>query len=306
MAIVAKRIPGGPRVPRHRFGGDWTQAKLDVIVAYLTAYTTALDKTPFRTAYVDAFAGSGYRSGRRGSDDATSELLLPLTADEPQELLAGSARIALTTTPRFHRYIFIEKDATRCSELGQLAKEFPELASDVEIRRADANEAIRDLCSKNWSRRRAVLFLDPYGMQVEWTTIVAIAATHAIDLWVLFPLGVGVNRLVTRSGEIPESWRHRLDVMLGCRDWYDAFYSTERSPTLFGDEMLTRVKAGTDVIGQYFNDRLRTVFADVAARPRVLSNSKNCPLYLLCFAVGNTAGAPIALRIANHLLNGVT
>jgi hypothetical protein len=35
-----------------------------------------------------------------------------------------------------------------------------------------------------------VLFLDPYGMQVDWTTIEAIARTKAIDLRVLFPLGI--------------------------------------------------------------------------------------------------------------------
>jgi len=44
------------------------------------------------------------------------------------------------------------------------------------------------------------------------------------------------------------------------------------------------------------------VFAAVAEEPKVLRNSTNCPLYLLCFAVGNKQGAPIALRIANHLL----
>ena len=31
----------------------------------------------------------------------------------------------------------------------------------------------------------------------------------------------------------------------------------------------------------------------------------NCPLYLLCFAVGNKGGKDIALRIANHLLKEV-
>ncbi len=38
-------------------------------------------------------------------------------------------------------------------------------------------------------------------MQVDWKTIEAVAATKAIDLWLLFPLGVGVNRLLTRSGD---------------------------------------------------------------------------------------------------------
>ena len=46
----------------------------------------------------------------------------------------------------------------------------------------NANLEIQNLCNKDWRSRRAVLFLDPYGMQVEWKTIEAIAATKAIDL----------------------------------------------------------------------------------------------------------------------------
>jgi hypothetical protein len=39
----------------------------------------------------------------------------------------------------------------------------------------------------------------------------------------------------------------------------------------------------------------------------VLRNSRNVPLYLLCFAVGNAGkGKDIALRIANHLLKEVS
>ena len=53
---------------------------------------------------------------------------------------------------------------------------------------------------------------------------------------------------------------------------------------------------------RYFNDRLKSIFAAVADEPKVLRNSANSPLYLLCFAAGNPKGAPIALRIASHLL----
>lgn len=142
----------------------------------------------------------------------------------------------------------------------------------------------------------------PYGMQVEWKTIEAIAATKAIDLWVLFPLGIGVNRLLTRSGEIPESWRRRLDLLLGTTDWYDELYRVEPDRTLFRQNEERVVKASTETIGRYFNARLRNAFADVAPEPKVLRNSTSCPRYLLCFAVGNQNGAPTALRIANHLL----
>jgi three-Cys-motif partner protein len=307
---MPSRIPKKGSSKAHRFGGDWTTAKLDVLAKYLAQYTTALrDKPtrehPFRKGYIDAFAGTGYRDARREGaavDASQASLLLPdLAEKEPQELLDGSARLALKTVPRFDRYVFIERSPERCAQLEALKAEFPNLAEDIQIRQGDANTEIQDLCKKDWRSHRAVLFLDPYGMQVEWKTIEAIAETNAIDLWLLFPLGIGVNRLLTRSGEIPESWRKRLDLLLGTADWYDEFYRVERTRTLFGEADHV-VKATTETIGRYFNKRLKTVFPAVAEEPRVLRNSANCPLYLLCFAVGNDRGAPIALRIANHLL----
>jgi len=150
------------------------------------------------------------------------------------------------------------------------------------------------------------MFLDPYGMQVEWATIEAIAAAKAIDLWLLFPLGIAVNRMVTRSGDIPVRWRERLDLMLGSSDWYDEFYRVEPAPTLFGDDGTRLVKVSQDVIGRYFTRRLRALFSGVAERPAVLQNSRGTPLYLLCFAVGNPAGTSTALRIADHILAGAT
>ena len=142
-------------------------------------------------------------------------------------------------------------------------------------------------------------------MQVEWGTIEAVARTKAIDLWLLFPLGIGVNRLLTKSGDIPPGWRRRLDLLLGTSDWYDKFYQVETQRTLFKNDEERVVKASIETIGRYFNERLKTVFPAVAEQPGMLRNSAQCPLYLLCFAVGNQVGAPIALRIANHLLKKV-
>lgn len=294
---------------RHRFGGSWTERKLRVLAGYLKSYTTALQAKPiaaepFRKAFIDAFAGTGYREARRKGDPSDrQQLIFPdLAGDEPQELLDGSARIALRSEPPFDHYIFIEREATRCAELERLRDEFSDRAEDIQIRQGEANEEIRELCAKEWRSHRAVLFLDPYGMQVEWRTIEAIAQTRAIDLWLLFPLGIGVNRLLTRSGEIPDSWRQRLNLLLGTDDWYDALYVPDPNPTLFDDPGERVVKATTETIGRYFNERLERIFPGVAAEPGVLRNSTGNPLYLLCFAAANERGAPTALRIAEHLL----
>ncbi len=295
-----------PKGGEHSFGGDWTEKKLGVLADYLRAYGKVLKYQPFHTTYIDAFAGTGYRSLAGAT---SSDLLFPdLAADAPQGLLDGSARLALKTSPRFNDYVFIERDAARCVELENLRKAFPELASDIRIDRGDANDRIRTLCKEtDWRLRRAVLFLDPYGMQVEWQTITAVAATKAIDLWLLFPLGIGVNRLLTRSGDIPQAWRAALDRLLGTSDWFDEFYQVQPDPqgSLFGSPRARVEKATMETIGRYFNRRLKSVFADVADPPGILRNSVQNPLYLFCFASGNKAGARRAVPIANHLLERI-
>ncbi|MGH9550415.1 MAG: three-Cys-motif partner protein TcmP [Terriglobales bacterium] len=291
----------------HQFGGEWTTVKLKVLANYLQSYTNALKKAPFHKLYIDAFAGTGYRDARRDDDeDSPQSILFPDMAEpEPQSFLDGSARLALQIEPRFDQYIFIERSPERCIHLESLKSEFPDLAKQVDILQGDANAKIQDLCAKDWRSNRAVLFLDPYGMQVEWKTIEAIAQTKAIDLWLLFPLGIGVNRLLTKSGDIPKSWRRRLDLLLGTEDWYDEFYRVETTLTLFGEDKERVVKAKMETIGRYFNNRLKSIFTGVANEPGVLRNSANNPLYLFCFAVGNERGKDIALRIAQHLLKEV-
>ena len=123
------------------------------------------------------------------------------------------------------------------------------------------------MCEKDWSGHRAVLFLDPYGMEVEWKTIEAIAATKAIDLWLLFPLGIGVNRLLTRSGEIPEQWRKKLNLLLGTNEWYQEFYKVRTTPALFDDDTTHIVKAKMETIGRYFNNRLKEVRNCILDKP---------------------------------------
>lgn len=297
----------------HLFGGDWTTQKLRVLAGYLKSYTTALENKPtadrpFFKTYIDAFAGTGYRKPAKESL-STDTPLFPfpdLAEQEPQGLLDGSASLALQTTPAFDRYVFIERNQARCASLEGLKSEFPQLAGRIEVQRGEANAQIQAICrGVNWDSRRAVLFVDPYGMQVEWKTLVAVAETKAIDLWLLFPLGMGVNRLLTKDPvDMPESWRNRLDLLLGTSDWADEFYKVKSTPTLFGPDHEQLVKAKMETMGKYFNDRLKEVFAGVA-EPGVLRNSVNNPLYLLCFAVGNERGKPIALRIAEHLLKGL-
>jgi three-Cys-motif partner protein len=285
-----------------KFGGDWTAEKLDRVRKYLGAYATIMRKQHFRFAYIDAFAGTGYRTLKQ-TEEPTDLLFPEFVEQDSQGFLDGSARIALQVKPRFDKYIFIERDPQRFTELQKLSGDFSEVGSDITLVNAEANAYLQDLClNRKWQKHRAVLFLDPFGMEVTWETIAAIAATKAIDLWLLFPVGVAVNRLLTRDGKITKGWRSRLDTMFGSPDWYRVFYETRKEVDLLGEQATTVKLASFDLIGQYFVERLKTTFAGVAENPLPLFNSRNVPLYLLCFASGNPKGAKTAVKIAQDIL----
>lgn len=294
---------------KHSFGNInlWTKDKLVRLEKYLSAYTTALKKTNFVLAYIDAFAGTGTIETKDTKNVDASQGFFFGNEEEIdlKEFIDGSAKIALQIENKFHKYIFIEKHRKRCEKLEEIKQEFPELKDRIEIVNAEANEYVQTLCQKDWIKhnRRAVMFLDPYGMQVDWKTMKAIADTQAIDLWVLFPIGT-VNRLLNRNGRIKKGRRKKLDKIFGSKDWFEIFFEEKERNTFFPEstEIYYEKKASFETIAQYYNDKLKSIFADVATNPLFLNNRNNSPIFLLCFAVGNPKGGPIAVRIAQNIL----
>ncbi len=127
---------------RQRFGGPWTDEKLDKLGQYLQAYVTALKNQGFDLMYIDAFAGTGYREKRTG--DAEAPALFE--GDEVRELAKGSARVALGINPPFERYVFVDSEPRNIEALRELENEYPSLRHRMEFICRDANDAIYDLC----------------------------------------------------------------------------------------------------------------------------------------------------------------
>ena len=291
------------------FGGEWTQKKLQVLEEYLERYNTALKNQPFRRIYIDAFAGTGYTSiPKRGKNSKRTQSIPPLIQlfdskmqQDSEKLLEGSARIALQTEIPFDEYFFIEKDTMFAEKLKELKSDFPN--QKITILNGDANDEIIKICqSEFYSGTRAVVFLDPYGMSLNFNTLRALARTKATDVLNLVPLGIAINRLLTKSGEIPEAWRLRLNEILGTDDWYSELYQSKNQIDLFGQVQESFVKKSIEHIGQYYIDRLKGIFAGVVEKPGILKNSTNNHMYLLCFAAANPKGSDVAIPIATSLL----
>jgi len=269
------------------FGGDWTEQKLKILADYLSAYNTALKNQPFTRVYVDAFAGTGYRE-KRQKEFGLLDLFQESQDDESGRFLTGSAKRALGAKPPFDRYIFVESDPNNVRSLENLKEEHKDRAKAIEIVQGDANDFVRDYCRReDWRSVRAVLFLDPFATQVEWSTIEAVAATRAIDMWYLFPL-MAVNRLL--ANDPSKAFRDRLNAVFGTEEWAEKFYRTRKTSRFFGPSEVTQKESDYHEIGEYFLGRLRAIFSGVASNPKVFYNSRGSPLFQFFFAAGNPRG----------------
>jgi len=274
--------------------GPWAEQKLQALEDYLSFYTTALKNQPFRLVYIDAFAGSP-RSKVRGSGThlEPSPFLDDMEIAEAQEqFIEGSPVRALKLQDSFSQYHFFDLDKTRAGTLDRIC----ESNLKVEVKVGDCNPLIRDL-APSLSRRniRGVAFLDPYGAHLEWETVKALAATQTMEVIINFPVAMAINRLITRSGKIPETWSSQLDQCFGTNEWHDIAYSVETD--LFGEEILTKNKNVSHLLLDFYLDRLKGIFQCVAP-PRLICNTRNNPLYYLIWAGPNRLG----LKGAEYIL----
>lgn len=280
------------------FGGHWTETKLDCVSRYLEAYQTALKNKGFELVYIDAFSGDGSVQLK----DNESPLL-----QDGREFTRGSARRAIELDPPFNQYHFIDRSQPSLDELRQtIAEERPTLLSRTKLHAGDVNIVLpRIVHGLNVRKNRAVVFADPFGMQLNWETVKAVAVVPIIDFWYLVPTGLAINRLVTRDGRMPETWSNKLDSFLGTTDWKTRWYKPSLQQDLFGSSDAIEKAVGLDEIEADFHQRLKDAFALVAPNRLQLRDKKRV-LFTLMFACSNPSpnAHRLAVRIANHLLKG--
>jgi len=251
----------------------------------------------FAKWYIDAFAGTGERMESKQA--ATGQALL-FGEDESEVATTkdGSVRIALGIVPEFKKYVLIERSRARAAELEKLKTEFPN--RDIDIRVGDANETLRSLAQSDiWRATRAAVFIDPYGMQVNWDTLKALAETKAVDIALLFPTGP-LNRMLTRDGVIPREWEKRIDDHLGPCNWRNAAYVETNAPDLFSNEASkTKKQLTTEGLRQFVFYRLKDIFEFVSETQLELKNSKGATLYHLFIICANPSAA--AIKLADKL-----
>lgn len=286
---------GGAGEDGHRFGGAWTELKLDAVSNYLGFYTKVLrDKPfpdrPFKLWYIDAFAGSGTRRETR----MIGGLLDGIPAAAETVDMAGSVLKALDVDPPFERLVFIEGDKRRFSTLESVASEYPH--RNIKVIHGEANEQLRLLFSQSpWcyqkkgaGSHRAVVFLDPYGMSVAWSTLELLANTRAVDVWYLFPTGAVNRQLAGSIDRVDEHKRRALNYVFGSDNWRDEIYKTEIVVDLFSERTVVGNKSyDVNQIEAFAKRRLQSIFAYVSD-PLPLLNERDSKIFSL-FCLSNSS-----------------
>lgn len=277
----------------HSFGGPWTQIKLDLLRRYLVSFNQALQnrpspQRPFSRIYIDAFAGTGECEIRMDEQTVAT--------------IEGSAKIALETVPAFDEVHLIDLNPGYVEELTRLAGGYD---TKVKVHLDEANSAINKLLgSRNWNYSRGVIFLDPYGMTVPWTTLQRIASTKALDVWYLFPLSATYRQAATDFDKVDAAKAKALDDVLGTQEWREHFYQPDGQNGLLGEtESKVRTYGSTD-IADYVKHRLAQVFEGWVSEPLYLRSSKGPALFALFCCISNPSPPAVALakRIAKHIL----
>ncbi len=297
MSLNKNNVVNEP--PGDDWGGPWTEKKLQAFSKYVWSYLTIMKKNPFwKTIYFDGFAGSGTKE-----KDVQSELYKQLKIiEQEEETYKGAAERVLTLKDdlAFDFYYFIDKDEKSLNKLKAKLKDIK--GKKMEFRSGDMNNHIKALAkalrTKDYT---ALIFLDPFGMQIEWTSIEELKDTRS-DVWILVPTGVIVNRLLDRAGKLELSNKLESFFGLPIEEIKSFFYKLEKKQTLFGEEeTITKVSKPIEKIAKLYASRMKTIWKYVTEEPLRLDNRNGVPIFHFVFASNDQTALKIAKQIIQNI-----
>lgn len=287
--------------PSQDWGGIWTQKKLDAFSKYVWSYLSIMNHQSYwKTIYFDGFAGSGSRK------DKKSELYTQLKLTIEDEIVyKGSAERVLSIRDNlsFDFYYFIDTNKKSIQKLEIKLKSLDAAKGKLlAFRDGDSNKWIFELASTlKTNKYSALIFLDPFGMQIDWKSIENLKGTRS-DIWILVPTGVIVNRLLDKRGKLHS--RTKLEAFFGLDEQVirNEFYKTELQETLFGETEITRkVIKPIEKIANLYLRQLNTIWDYTIDKPLRLDNNHGFPIFHFAFASNNKN----AVKIANQVVKGV-
>lgn len=266
-----------------KWGGDWTADKMDIFLKYSIAFLEIMKNQKFKILYFDGFAGSG-EIKRQGIEKEVEGTAMEV--------------LALSSGKEFDFYYLVELDREKAELLRErVEKKFPGKSGRVHIVDKDCNErlvAFAEFMKRN-RNYRALGFLDPFGMRISYSSLKNFEKLGC-DMWILFPSGIGVNRMLPRNeARMSDAWYSRISDVTGLsvEEIKNEFYRQSEQLSLFGQPPLQKKPGSIDQIVQIYRAQLNKIW-EYVSEPFAMKNSTNSVMFHFLLASQNKNAAKIA------------
>lgn len=262
-----------------RESGEWVAEKLHYLQRYFQVFSTSMRNKPWRNIrYIDLFAGPG-----------------KCLARDTSTIYLGSPLLALTTAHLFTDYIFVDLDASNINTLSTRCAPRAN-QTNINYRVGDSNQVVHEIAREIAARDDAFIpdrwcslnlaVLDPEGLELEWSSIEALAKIKKMDLIIHYSQ-FGLTRNMENMYCAPADTT--IDRFFGDRKWREIYAQgrqTDKSSAAIHRQLIDYYKTKLTVLG-YKDVRASYEFEP---EPIVRNSQRNAPLYRLLFASKNDLG----------------
>jgi len=252
-----------------RPAGSWAADKLDYLARYINVFETSMRNKWTVRYYIDLLSGPGKNRVR-----------------ESGEVLLGSPLIALTTQHPFTHYIFVDNSPENTAALRERCSVSP-YADRVTILTGDCNTLVDQIVAQiqpaQWQSLN-LAFLDPAGMELQWSAVEKLARLPRMDLIINYPQG-GLNRCIKQVFETNPPTE--VDHFFGGVEWREIYakYQRRHLPEGLHFHLLDLYKSNLEKLGyQVHRD------VDTGDSPLIRNAQRRAPLYRLLFASKHPLG----------------
>lgn len=198
---------------------------------------------------------------------------------------------------KFDYYFFIDNDKSTITLLEKKLKEKNLVNKNTYFIYNDVNIQLEKLSNFINDKKAALVLLDPFGMQIDWNSIEKLKDKR-VDLWILIPSGVIINRFLDRKGKLIFSNKLQSYFGLTEEEIRKRFYETETIDTLFGStDVIVKTNDSVAKIAELYIEKLKNIWKYVSDKPLKLFNTRNAPIYHFVFASNNQMAFKIASQI---------
>lgn len=257
-------------------GHDWSIEKHHFVRRYIEMFTKSMKDKPWRNRrYIDLFSECG-----------------KLRSKESGKIFLGSPLLALTTEHPFTDCIFVEIDKDKAAALDTRCQAHT-TPPNYGIYVGDSNKVVHEIVREiqaldrrnqfgRWSSLN-LAFLDPYGLELHWSTVEALASVVKMDLIIYYSHSSISRNLDTYLISGTDT---NADHFFGGREWRDIARQTIEQG---------RQRYLHRTLMDYYKSKLADLgYVDLNESPEPtikMGKGQGPPLYRLIFASKHKLGA---------------